>query len=118
MIEDMKNRYPNNQLPPDFNESTFRESNRAYAYAQAKWYLIREQIIEAEGLAVEDAELDEIAEREAPKIGIEKDRLLSFYKSSDSVKEKMLTDKLLKFLREHASVTERIAERHEHDHTH
>jgi len=118
MIEDMKNRYPNKQLPPDFNESTFRESNRSYAYAQAKWYLIREQIIEAEGLAVEDAELEEIAEREAPKIGIERDRLLSFYKSSDSVREKLLTDKLLKFLREHAAVTERVAERHEHDHTH
>lgn len=118
LIEDMKNRYPNKQLPPDFNDTTFRETNREYAYLQAKWFLIREEIIQAEGLKVEEADLEAIAEREAPKIGIEKDRLLAFYRTSDSVRDKILTDRLLAFLKEHSVVTEKQMTLSELDHNH
>ncbi len=110
IIDDMKNRHPDKKLPADFDEPAFREDNRPYALFQAKWFLIREQIIEAEKLTIEDHELEVIAEREAPKIGIEKERLLAFYRSSESLKDKLLGEKLMKFLKDHAFVSEKVAE--------
>ncbi len=110
LVEDLKNRQPNKKLPADFDETQFRESNRGYAVFQAKWYLIRERIIEAEALKVDDNDIEQLVEAEATKMGIEKDRLFSFYKSSDAVKDKILNDKLLRFLKDHAVITEKIVE--------
>lgn len=110
MIEEMKSRRPDKKFPVDFDEKAFRDTNRPYALFQAKWYLIREQIIESEKLSVDRHDLEVIADREAPRIGIEKDRLITFYDSSDSVKDKMLGDKLIRFLTNHAVVAERVAE--------
>ncbi|MDI6765435.1 MAG: trigger factor [Bacteroidota bacterium] len=109
-VEDIKNRNPNKKLPQDFEEDKFRENNRTYAIFQAKWFLIRERIIEAEKISVEEIDLERLAETEASKVGIEKDRLYQFYKSSNSVKEKIITDKLLRFLKEHAVISEKVTE--------
>jgi trigger factor len=108
--EEIKNRAPEKKLPADFDEAKFTEENRAYAIFQAKWYLIRERILEAEGLKVEDAELAELAASEAPRLGIDKERLVTFYKSSDAVRERLLTDKLRRFLREHANIREKLVD--------
>lgn len=110
MIEEMKNRSQNKKLPPDFDDAGFREQNRPYALFQAKWYLIRERIIEKEGIKVEDADLESIVDIEAPKIGIEKERLLAFYKSSEGARDKILNNKLITFLKEQSNITEKIAE--------
>lgn len=110
LLEDVKNRYPNKKLPKEFNEKTFREQNHAYASFQAKWFLIRERIIEAEKLTVEEADLEKQAEADAPKMGIEKEKLISFYKSSDAVKERILSEKLITFLKEKSNITEKITE--------
>ena len=110
IVEDMKNRYPNKKLPPDFDESTFRAQNRDYATFQAKWYLVRERIIEAEGIKVDDADLEKLAETDAVKMGIEKERLLEFYKKTDAAKDRMVSDKLMQFLRDNARITERVTE--------
>jgi trigger factor len=110
LIEDLQNRYPNKKLPSDFDEGQFREQNRGYAVFQAKWYLIRERLIEAEQLTVSDADIEQHAAIEATKIGIEQERLVSFYKSSDAAKDKILSDKLLRFLKDQAIITEKIVE--------
>jgi hypothetical protein len=39
-----------------------------------------------------------LAEREAPKIGIDKDRLITYYKSSEQIRDRMLSDKLMDLL--------------------
>lgn len=109
-IEDMKNQSTNKKLPVDFDEEKYREKNRPYAIFQAKWFLIRERIIEAERLTVEDTELEQLADVEASKVGIEKDRLIKFYKTSSSVKEKILTDKLMALLKSQAKITEKVTE--------
>lgn len=110
LTEELKNRSPGKKLPADFDEEKFREQNRGYAIFQAKWYLIRERIIEKEQLTVEDAEIEKLAEAEAAKVGIEKDRLLSYYKSSSSAKDRMLSDKLMGFLRSHQKITDRTVQ--------
>jgi trigger factor len=110
VVEDMKNRYPNKKLPPDFNESSFRAQNRDYAMFQAKWYLVRERIIETEGMKAEESDLERLAETDAVKMGIEKERLLEFYKKADAAKDRIVSDKLMQFLKENARITERVTE--------
>ena len=110
MVEDLKNRYPNKKLPAEFNENEFREQNRSYAIFQAKWYLIKERIIEAEGITATDAEIEQKAKQDAPRVGIDEGRLLQFYKSSDSIKDRIVSDKLLEFLKNSAMIAERSTE--------
>ena len=110
LVDELKNQQPNKKLPSDFDEETFRENNRGYAVYQAKWFLIQEQIIEIEKITVEESDLDHLAEIEAPKFGIEKDRLIQFYKSSKAVKDRMLQTKLTDLLKQNAVITDRITE--------
>jgi trigger factor len=98
LLEEIKNQYPKKQLPDDFDSKKFSEENRAYAIFQAKWALLREEIIKAENLTVDDQALKGLAEREAPKIGIDKERLIAYYKSSEQVKDRLLSDKLMDLL--------------------
>jgi trigger factor len=93
-VEDLKNRQPGKKLPRDFNEEEFRKHNRDYAVWHARWQIIRERIIEQEQLAVTDSDLEDIADAEAKKIGIEKERLIAYYKESKSGTERILSKKL------------------------
>jgi trigger factor len=98
LLEEIKGQYPNKQLPADFDVEKFFEENRAYAVFQAKWALLREEIIKAESLSIDEAALVALAEQEAPKIGIDKERLIAYYKSSDQVKDRLAGDKLIDLL--------------------
>lgn len=106
-LEDTKNQSPNKALPAGFDESKFRQDYRASAIFQAKWFLIRDKIIEAEKLEVSEQELEDRATTDAPKMGIDKDRLLQFYKSSSTVSDRLLTDKLMSLLKSSATITEK-----------
>ena len=106
LLEDVKGQYPNKQLPQDFDTEKFFEENRAYAVFQSKWALLREEILKAEQLTVDDSALVALAELEAPKIGIDKERLIAYYKSSDQVKDRLVGDKLMDFLISSTKVTE------------
>jgi len=110
MLEEYKNRFPNKKLPAGFNEKEFRDENRGHAIFQSKWYLVRERIIETEGFTAEEADIERQAEIDAPKMGIEKDRLLTFYKSSDSMRDRIISEKLINFLKHNAKVTERTTD--------
>lgn len=98
LLEEIKNQYPNKQLPSDFDVEKFHQENRAYAIFQAKWALLREEIIQAEKLEVDEAALVTLAEQEAPKIGIDKERLITYYKSSDQIKDRLVGDTLIDLL--------------------
>ncbi len=110
MVEDIRQRSPGKKLPAGFDEQQFREQNKPYASFQARWFLIRERIIEAEHIEASDAELEQRAEQDAPTMGIDSKRLLEFYKTSDGVRDRIVSDKLLRFLKEHATLTERTTE--------
>ena len=106
LLEEMKNDYPDKKLPANFDVKKFYEQNRSYAEAQSKWALLREEIIKKENIAADEADLVNLAEREAGKIGIDKDRLVAYYKTSDQIKDRIVGTKLLDFLLESAKVRE------------
>lgn len=109
-LEDIKNRSKDQRLPQGFDTKKFYEANKEYARQQAKWGLLREQIIERENLRVTDEELEQLAEKEAAALGLEKEQMLKYYKSYSGSTERMLSEKLMKVLRENATITERVIE--------
>jgi len=106
LLEEIKNEYPDKRLPSEFNNEKFKEENRAYAIYQAKWALLREELIKAENVNVSDEDLEKLAEEESAKIKIPKDRLINYYKSSDQIKDRLIGDKLLKLLVNSAKIKE------------
>jgi trigger factor len=112
-IEDVKSQSRNKQLPHDFDEAAFRQENRAYAVWQAKWMLLKERIAEAEGIAVSDADIDALADADAAKTGISRERLLEYYKKSESTMERLLSGKIMTFLKSHSLITEKAVEKPE-----
>lgn len=106
LLEEIKNQYPNKQLPQDFEFEKFFQENREYALYQSRWALLREEIVGAENLEVDEATLVALAEREAPKIGIDKERLITYYKSSDQVKDRLVNDKLMDLLISSSTIDE------------
>lgn len=109
-VEDIKNRSRDKQLPRGFDEKKFRAESRAYAIWQTKWLLIRERIAEVEGLQVSDEEVETLAADDAGKLGIPKERLLQYYKSSDSARERLMSDKIMTFLKDKAKIKEKVVE--------
>jgi len=57
-------------------------------------------------LTIDDDALVALAEKEAPKIGIDKERLIAYYKSSDQIKDRLLGDKLMDVLINSSKITE------------
>ncbi len=106
MVEDVKNRARDKRLPHGFNEAKFREENRVYAVWQAKWTLLKDSVAKAESLSVTPEDIDRTAERDAESMRIAKDKLVTHYRTSESAQEHILTEKVMEFLRTHASVTE------------
>lgn len=104
MLEDVRERQPRKVLPEGFDEAKFREENRSYALWQAKWFLLRDKIRLHLELKIEDADYEKLAETEAAKIGIEKERLVNYYKNSKTMNEKILNDKMFEYLLSNAVV--------------
>ena len=113
-LDDVRGRSRDRQLPAGFDEQKFREGNRAYAVWQAKWMLLKERIAERENVTVSDEDLDRAASADAVRMGIEKNRLLQYYRSSGGASEKILTEKITAFLRENARITDKPLEHHQH----
>ena len=105
-VEDYAARQPGKKLLPDFDEEKFRSETRPRGVFQAKWILIRDRIIEAEHLVVDDEDVAALAEKESARMGIDRQRLVEFYKKSEQTRERILSGKITAFLRKHAEVTE------------
>ncbi len=109
-IDDVKNQQKNKQLPRGFDEQKYRESVRPSAVWQAKWALIREQILEKENIHITDADVEGLAEEESKKLNIDKERLINFYKTSETAGGKILNVKLITFLKQQSSIKEIITD--------
>ena len=114
-IQAMKARQPNKKFPSSFNEEEYRKETRARAIWQAKWALLREKILEAEAIKATDEDLERLAEENAAAVGMEKDKLLNFYKTSDAVKSDIIYKKLMALLTESAKITEKKEEDQQHE---
>lgn len=109
-LEDLKSRFPNRQLPADFDEQKYREEHRASAILQTKWLLLRERIIEAEGMTVEESEIEKLAEEKVQQTGIEKEKLVEYFKKSEETQRRLLSDKLISFLKSQTKITEKVTD--------
>lgn len=109
-VEEIRQQHPSKKLPENFKDEEFRKENRAYAIYQAKWLLLKEKIIETENIAITEGDLEQLAEEESKKVGIEKARLLNYYKTSKTANSRLLSEKLMKFLKDHAVIKDKIVE--------
>ena len=105
-IEDAKNQQPNKQLPKTFNEKSYREQARETAIWQSKWLLIKEHFIANEKIEIADSEIEKIAADESAKLNIDKERLVNFYKSSDTALERLKYNRLIDILKQNVKITE------------
>ena len=105
-VEEIKNRSKDKKLPKGFDEEKFRAENRAYAVWQAKWMLLKERIAEEEKLTVTDEDIATLVEGEAGRIGIDKNRLMDYYRKSSATTERILSDKIMAMLKANARITE------------
>ncbi len=110
LIDDIKNKSKDRALPKEFDEQQFRNDSRALAIWQAKWILLKERIAEAENITVTDEEIEKLAETEGTRSGIEKNRLLEYFKNSSAATERLLTEKIMTFLKSNAKITEKAVE--------
>ncbi|MCB2205522.1 trigger factor [bacterium] len=105
-VKQIKERQPGQQMPPDFDMEGYRDSRRQEAEFTAKWMYLRDSIIEQEGIKLEDSDVEEKAERDSAAMGIDKERLIEFYKSSPQYTQTILVEKLVAFLKENAEIKE------------
>ncbi len=105
-IEDAKNQQPNKQLPKNFNEKTYREQARETAIWQSKWLLIKEHFIAQEKIEISDSEIEKMAAEESAKLNIDKERLVNFYKSSETALERLKYNRLIDILKQNVKITE------------
>lgn len=105
-IEDAKNQQPKKQLPKNFNEKQYREQSRETAVWQAKWLLIKEQLISKEKIEISESEIEKLAAEESAKLNIDKERLVNFYKSSDNALERLKYNRLIDILKQNVKIKE------------
>ena len=106
IVEDYKHQFPKHQVPKDFKEDEFRKERRVDAILQAKWFMIREKLIELENLKVEDDDYKKIAEANASRYNIPIDKLTETYKENEEVKQKILDDKVMEVIISKAKIDE------------
>jgi trigger factor len=102
-------------LPEDFDEEHFRNRNRRDAEKQGRWMLIRDKIIEEEGLEVSDEELqDFFAEQAEGDDSVSVQQIEQFYRQMprmmERVKQQILSDKVYDLLIERFDVQTKTRE--------
>jgi trigger factor len=105
-VEEVKNQQPGKTLPKNFNEKQYRESYKNIAEWQGKWLLIKEAMSEKENITITDDDIASVAEKEAAKLGIDKERLISYYKSSEQATERIKYDRLIDILKRSVKIKE------------
>jgi len=127
MVEQLKQRYQDSKLPEGFDIDGYRKSRTEEARFISKWMFVRENIIEQEGVTLEDEDIEAKVSADAEKMGIAKENLMQYYKSNPQISQSILVDKLLTRLREYADIKKiddddishtPIAPLHTHDHSH
>lgn len=107
MLEDVRNRSRDRQLPKGFDETKFRDENRTYALWQSKWMLLKERIADVEAISLEPEDIEQAVERDGANLPISKERLLAHYRTSESARERLQGEKVMAFIRSHATISEK-----------
>ncbi len=86
-----------------FNKEETSKKLLPNAENEVKWYLLKSEIQKKENITVTDDDLKELAEKDAEKTGIDIEKLMNYYKSSN-YGEKLLDKKLFDFLKENNKI--------------
>src|SRR5690606_3535667 len=112
-VQDVRQRN-DGSLPQGFDVQAFREANRGEAERQARWMLIRDAVIEKEGLEVTEEELDAYFEEAgADNDQISPDLLRRYYEQMnmlDRVKQQLLSRKVFDHLIERFEIEDKDLE--------
>ncbi len=104
-VDDMR-RGPKKELPKDFDGERFVREMRPTAERTAKWAILRDLIIEKEGLTPEESDYEGLADIEAQRTGIDYDTLIGYFKKSDKIRDRIVAEKAVQLLEDYAVVTE------------
>lgn len=105
MLEDFKRQY-SEKLPENFSDENFRKERRVDAIFSAKWFLIREKIIEQEDIKVTVDDYRKLAEENHSRYNIPVEKLQQAYEQNEEVASKLLTDKVLELIISNAKIEE------------
>lgn len=105
LVESEKENAKRQKMMHTFDENGVREYLKPRSEWNAKWQIIMESIAEKENIKVEDSDLEKLAEDEAVKTGISKEKLMKFYKDSNRTIG-ILEDKVVNLIKENAKIKE------------
>lgn len=103
-FEEDQKKGPNRELPSDFDREAFVEEMRPAAERTVRWALIRDRIIEAEGLTAEQSDYEQLAQVEAQRLGIGAEQLLAYFQGQPQIADRILAEKVMQLLEDHAIV--------------
>jgi trigger factor len=86
-----------------FNKEETAKRLLPNAEAEVKWFLLKSEILKREKIEVSDNDIRELAEKDAEKTGIDIEKLMNYYKSSN-YNEKLLDKKLFDFLKQNNTI--------------
>lgn len=107
-IEEEKKRYKDGKLPENFPYQQFYNERRETAERVAQWLLLRDKILEAEGIDVTDEDFEGLAQLDAERMGMDASTLIEYYKGNDEVRQRILAEKVLQLLVDYSEVEEEI----------
>ena len=107
LIENMKNQQPNKTLPSSFDVIDYKQKNRSNAVLSLKSFVLRSKIIETEKMEVDDVDLSDYADKEAARLGMDKEKILNYLKTSDQIKDSILLKKFDTFMKENNKIIEK-----------
>ncbi len=112
-VEDVKKRNKG-ELPAHFNVGAFRDANRKDAEEQARWMLVRDQVVTANELKVEDEDLDaHFAEQVGDSEEISVEQMRKFYDQmglAGQLEQRILSEKVFDTLADQLELVEKDAE--------
>ncbi len=110
MMEEAQQENTRHGFPANYgiDEEEFHERSMPAAQARGKWMLIREKLIELDNIEATDEDLEKLAEAESLKYGVPKEGLLKYYSKYDTVKHRIVNEKLGARLKEMVKVVEKV----------
>jgi trigger factor len=107
-IEEARRRNQQQGLPADhgIDIEQIRKVYWTESEQRAKWLLLREKLIEAEQIEVSDADIEELASKDAEMYGISPENLLTYYKQNEDIRERIRSQKLVDALKQKFIITE------------
>jgi trigger factor len=108
ILKEEVERLPDKKLPKGFDIQRYVEVVSPMAANTAKWMIIRERLIEAENVTVEDTDIEQKVAELANLVGGNEnlEYIRSLIAANDELRNRIINDKLMAILREYAVVTE------------